>query len=55
VGMSLNPSCMMIPRKSVSFAVTFTDRGEEPVFGNPCERCGLLDCPFRRAAKERKT
>jgi len=48
IGMSLNPSCMMIPRKSVSFAVAFTDRGEEPPSGNPCERCGLKNCPFRK-------
>lgn len=48
VGMSLNPSCMMIPRKSVSFAVRFVERGGEPPSGNPCERCGLKNCPFRK-------
>ena len=55
IGMSLNQSCMMIPRKSVSFAVTFTDRGQEPPSGNPCERCGLKNCPFRRTTKKTKT
>jgi len=49
IGMSLNPSCMMIPRKSVSFAVRFVERGEEPPSGNPCERCGLKNCPFRKS------
>ncbi len=48
IGMSLNPSCMMIPRKSVSFAVRFTEAGEEPPSENRCERCGLKNCPFRK-------
>jgi hypothetical protein len=48
VGMSLNPSCMMIPRKSVSFAVRFLEQTEEVPSGNPCERCGLKNCPFRK-------
>jgi hypothetical protein len=48
VGMSLNPSCMMIPRKSVSFAVRFVPLGAEADLSHPCERCGLENCPFRK-------
>jgi len=48
IGMQLNPSCMMIPRKSVSFAVTFRKETEENKLESPCERCGLENCPFRR-------
>jgi hypothetical protein len=48
IGMSLNPSCMMIPRKSVSFAITFTKEAGERKFEHPCERCGLENCPFRK-------
>jgi hypothetical protein len=47
IGMRLNPSCMMIPRKSVSFAVAFQSDMEEKL-EIPCERCGLENCPFRR-------
>jgi hypothetical protein len=48
IGMSLNPSGMMIPRKSVSFAVKFTEKKDGTPSGNPCERCGLENCPFRK-------
>jgi hypothetical protein len=48
IGMSLNPSCMMIPRKSVSFAVIFTKDAVDTRPKNPCERCGLVNCPFRK-------
>jgi len=49
VGMSLNPSCMMIPRKSVSFAVRFVPPGAGADLSHPCERCGLENCPFRKS------
>jgi hypothetical protein len=55
IGMHLNPSCMMIPRKSVSFAVRFVEAGEQPPSGNPCDRCGLENCPFRKKKKEPET
>jgi cobalamin-dependent methionine synthase I len=48
IGMRLNPSCMMIPRKSVSFAVIFTEETSDTRFEHPCERCGLENCPFRK-------
>jgi hypothetical protein len=48
IGMSLNPSCMMIPRKSVSFAVSFAKEASAGRPKNPCQQCGLENCPFRR-------
>lgn len=48
IGMRLNPSCMMIPRKSVSFAVTFQKETAGQKVETPCERCGLENCPFRK-------
>jgi hypothetical protein len=48
IGMQLNLSCMMIPRKSVSFAVTFQRETEGKKIESPCERCGLVNCPFRK-------
>jgi hypothetical protein len=54
VGMSLNPSCMMIPRKSVSFAVRFVPLDGAADLTHPCERCGLKNCPFRKEKHETK-
>jgi cobalamin-dependent methionine synthase I len=48
IGMRLNPSCMMIPRKSVSFAVIFQKKDQAQKITSPCERCGLDNCPFRK-------
>lgn len=48
IGMRLNQACMMIPRKSISFAVTFQKEAEGQKVENPCARCGLTNCPFRR-------
>ncbi len=46
IGVSLNRSFMMIPRKSVSFAVNLSKKP----FKNkktPCEICGLKECRFK--------
>lgn len=46
IGVSLNKSFMMIPRKSVSFAVNLSKKP----FKNkktPCEICGLKECRFK--------
>jgi hypothetical protein len=50
LGISLTSGQMMVPRKSVSFAVAFEDRppnGHRP--GSACERCGLESCRHRSA------
>ena len=56
LGISLTAGQMMVPRKSVSFAVSFMEQppaGHRP--GAACERCGLEHCrhriaPFRGGA-----
>jgi hypothetical protein len=58
LGITLTSGCMMVPRKSVSFAVAFVERppsGHRP--GSACERCGLERCrhrgiPWRENPKE---
>ncbi len=48
LGISLTAGQMMVPRKSVSFAVSFVERppdGHHP--GSACERCGLERCRHR--------
>jgi hypothetical protein len=58
LGISLTPGQMMVPRKSVSFAVCFADRPPaEHRPGAACERCGLERCrhriaPFRGGVEE---
>lgn len=47
IGVTLTEGCMMVPRKSITFAVTI---GEDPVeMRRPasCEVCGLLNCRYR--------
>jgi len=54
IGVRLSETCMMIPRKSVSFAVHVA---REPVRlrgESSCTDCNQRDCPYRRAPLERK-
>jgi hypothetical protein len=48
IGVSLSPSLMMIPRKSVSFAVNFGPDPVPPRCVTQCDQCDLEDCPYRR-------
>lgn len=48
IGVSLTKSFMMIPRKSVSFAVRLTRERPTGQPGSPCALCGREDCEFRR-------
>ena len=47
IGVTLMESCMMVPRKSVSYVVPLRGGkpGEEP--GRRCHLCNLSDCRFR--------
>jgi hypothetical protein len=45
IGITLNESCMMIPRKSISYAVPLTGGAERP--RGRCARCGLENCAYR--------
>lgn len=49
IGVSLNESSMIVPRKSISFCVGM---GQGLVSGgaiNPCGHYGVEDCKYRRA------
>ncbi len=48
VGTRLTPTMMLVPHKSVSFAVRFPEKPPPAVSrAHKCKHCGLLDCPFR--------
>lgn len=52
LGVRLESSCLMVPRKSISFAM-WLGADAEPAAGlSSCPRCALADCPFRRAPRE---
>ncbi len=54
LGITLTSGQMMIPRKSVSFAVAFDEEGKVAhVPGSRCERCGLERCRHRIAPMRR--
>ena len=44
----LNQSCMMIPRKSVSFAIKIGEEFRSLRKKRICEICNLKDCPYRK-------
>lgn len=48
VGVELTPTLMLVPHKSVSFAVRFEDEPQrDESRERRCKRCGLTDCPYR--------
>ena len=48
VGVELTPALMLVPHKSVSFAVRFPEKKPSAVSRrHKCQHCGLLDCPYR--------
>ncbi len=47
IGVKLSPSCMMIPRKSVSFAVHVARKPSRLRSSDSCGRCDYKDCPDR--------
>jgi hypothetical protein len=51
IGVELNPYCVMIPRKSISFAVGV---GPDAIMGSsfsPCQSCDMRGCAYRRAPR----
>jgi hypothetical protein len=48
IKVKLNQSCMMIPRKSVSFAVKIGEEFKSLKKKRICEICDLKDCPYRK-------
>jgi hypothetical protein len=47
IGVTLTEGCMMIPRKSVSFAVHIAAEPVRLRSENSCRNCHLDDCPYR--------
>jgi len=47
IGVRLSPSFMMIPRKSISFAMHVAKEPVQLRSENSCENCTKRDCPFR--------
>jgi hypothetical protein len=52
IGVTLNESCMMVPRKSISYIVPLEGGtpGDGP--GERCHLCGVEDCPYRALGDE---
>lgn len=48
IKVKLSPSFMMIPRKSVSFAINIGKRVEKDLGIKECDTCDLDDCDYRR-------
>jgi hypothetical protein len=48
IGVRLNRSFMMIPRKSVSFAVNLSGNRFKDENSDPCQICGLKECRFKK-------
>ena len=49
LGIALTPSCLMVPRKSVSFAMWLGARGRIAPEVRGCGRCRLEHCRYRRS------
>ncbi len=47
IGVTLSESSMMIPRKSVSFAIHIDERPRRLRSENSCRNCDHPDCPYR--------
>jgi len=47
IGVELNDSCMMVPKKSVTICAGLGVSGSEAAF-NRCRHCGVAKCQFRR-------
>jgi len=48
LGVTLTDGCMMVPRKSISFAVNVGENPVEMRDDNECEACELVNCAYRR-------
>jgi hypothetical protein len=48
LGVTLTEGYMMVPRKSVSFAVNFADSPVASRHEHSCDQCGMIDCLYKR-------
>lgn len=51
IGVGLNPYCIMIPRKSISFAVGIGPEAKMGSTFSPCQSCDMRNCAYRRAPR----
>ena len=54
-GVALNPYCVMVPRKSISFAVGIGPEAKMGSILSPCQSCNLRNCAYRRAPRRQLT
>ena len=54
IGVQLNPYCIMIPRKSISFAVGIGRDAIMGTGGSPCRSCDMRGCSYRRAPRRHR-
>jgi hypothetical protein len=52
LGVTLTEGCMMVPRKSITFAVTIGENPVEMRHATSCEVCGLLNCRYRHTGDD---
>ncbi len=53
IGVGLNPYCIMIPRKSISFAVGVGPEAKMGSLLSPCQSCDMRNCAYRRGPRRR--
>jgi hypothetical protein len=51
IGVGLNPYCIMMPRKSISFAVGIGPKAKMGSMFSPCQSCDMRNCAYRRAPR----
>ena len=54
IGVSINKSGLMTPRKSISGVFGVMDRPSPPVVYNPCANCANRGCSYRRESHQRR-
>ena len=47
LGVRLTEGCMLVPRKSITFAMTMGDQPVDMRDAEVCEYCGMVNCRFR--------
>jgi len=51
LGVRLTEGCMLVPRKSITFAMTIGDQPVDMRDAEVCEYCGMVNCRFKHADK----
>lgn len=51
LGVRLTEGCMLVPRKSITFAMTIGDQPVDMRDAEVCEYCGMVNCRFKHEGK----